>query len=344
MLTRPAVIGLIVVLVAMLPTGCGDEGDAAPRDDASNAAAEVKSPSAAPVELKVVVDGWMRPEVAGLLMAEARGYFQDAGLKVSLGVPWHPRRTVPYVTEKFQDIAVAQLPQVVIAKSGGAPLVVLGSVIAQPTEAMIWSRSSKISSVADLKGKTVAYPGIPYQKKFLQTVLEQAGLTLKDVTVDQVAHDLIPALLEHTADAAFGGWENLDGAELRARGARPVMVGVQSLGIPDYEQLVLAARSDLVAEHPEAIDKFVSAVARGTATARQNPGEALQVVEEAVEGDIDATPAGTEAQIKATLPLLSPGDSMDVDRAQALIDWMAEEGMITKSFSADTLLPKRSEE
>jgi putative hydroxymethylpyrimidine transport system substrate-binding protein len=337
--TDRTVVGLIVLLVGMLLTGCGD-GGAAPGDDASNAAAEVKSPSAAPVELKVVVDGWMRPQVAGLLMAEARGYFQDAGLKVSLGVPWHPRRTVPYVTEKFQDIAVAQLPQVVIAKSGGAPLVVLGSVIAQPTEAMIWLRGSKISSVADLEGKTVAFPGIPYQRKFLQKVLGQAGLTLKDVTLDQVAHDLIPALLEHTADAAFGGWENLDGAELKARGAGPVMVGVQSLGIPDYEQLVLAARSDFVAEQPEAIEKFMSAVARGTDAARQHPGEAFKVVEEAVEGDIDSTSAGTEAQIRATLPLLSPGDPMDPGKAQSLIGWMAEEEMITKSFSADALLPK----
>jgi putative hydroxymethylpyrimidine transport system substrate-binding protein len=334
-LTSPAVVGVIAAGVAMLLAGCAG---GASRDEASNVAVESKAPSAAPLELKVVVDGWMRPELAGLLMAEARGYFEDAGLKVSMGVPWHPRRTVPYVTEKFQDIAVAQEPQVVVAKSGGAPLVILGSLISHPTEAMIWPRSSKIGSVADLKGKTIAFPGIPYQRKFLEKVLEQAGLTLKDVTLDQVAHDLIPALLEHKADAAFGGWENLDGAELRARGAEPVMVGVRSLGIPDYEQLVVAARSDFVAAHREAMEKFMSAVARGTAAARQHPGEALKVVEEVVEGDIDATPAGTAAQIKATLPLLSPGDPMDLDRAQALVDWMADEGMIAKSFPADELL------
>lgn len=329
------------MLVSMLLPGCGS--DAAPGDEASNVAAEGRPPSAAPLELKVVVDGWMRPELAGLLMAEARGYFEDEGLDVWLGVPWHPRRTVSYVTEKFNDIAVAPQPQVVVAKSGGAPLVILGSLIPHPTEAMIWPRSSKIGSVADLKGRTIAYPGIPYQRKFLEKVLEQAGLTLKDVTLDQVAYELIPALLKHTADAAFGGWENLDGAELRARGAEPVMAGVQSLGIPDYEQLVVAARSDFVAEHPEAIEKFMSAITRGTAAARQHPGEALKAVEEVVEGDIDATPAGTKAELKATLPLLSPGDPMDLDRAQALIDWMAREGMIARSFSADALLPKGAE-
>ncbi|HYQ77601.1 MAG TPA: ABC transporter substrate-binding protein [Solirubrobacterales bacterium] len=330
----------IAVVVAVLLAGCGAAGDGTPRDGATNAAAEADSQSAAPLELKVVVDGWMRPEVAGLLMAEARGYFREAGLKVSLGVPWHPRRAVPYMTEKFLDIAVAQEPQVVIAKSSGAPLVILGSLIAQPTEAMIWLRGSRISSVADLKGKTVAYPGIPYQKKFLQKALEHAGLTLKDVNLDQVGYELIPTLLKHTADAAFGGWENLDGAELEARGAEPVMTGVRSLGIQDYEQLVVAARSDFVAQHPEAIEGFMSAVARGTATAQQHPREALKVVEEAVEGDIDATRAGTEAQIKATLPLLAPGDPMDLDRAQSLIDWMAKEKMIAKPFSADTLLPE----
>ena len=35
---------------------------------------------------------------------------------------------------------------------------------------MIWLRGSGIESVADLKGKTIAYPGIPFQKDFLAAI------------------------------------------------------------------------------------------------------------------------------------------------------------------------------
>jgi ABC-type nitrate/sulfonate/bicarbonate transport system substrate-binding protein len=281
----------------------------------------------------------MGAATAGLLTAAARGYFDDVGLNVWLGTAWQSSAAVPQVVEETDDLGVVRLPQAILAKGKGAPVVVLGSIISQPTEAMIWLRRAKIGSVSDLVGKTIAIPGVQYQEEFLGNVLGQAGLTLEDVTLDRVPYRLVRALLDGSADATFGGLGNLEGAELRAQGARPTVVGVRSLGIPDYEPLVLIARSDLVADHPEAIRRFMSAVAHGTATAQWHPGAAAKAVAESTEKDPESTAAGTRAQLEATLPLLSPGDPLDLHRTQSLIDWMEKEGMLTKSFPADALLP-----
>jgi putative hydroxymethylpyrimidine transport system substrate-binding protein len=326
-----------VALVALLLGGCGGAGNGQPQDERANAAAVSRSD--APLELKVSLDGWMGAATAGLLTAEARGYFDDAGLNVWLGTAYEPRAAVPQVLEETDDLGVVRLPQAILAKSKGAPVVVLGSVIAQPTEAMIWLRSAKIGSVSDLEGKTIAIPGDQYQEEFLRSVLAQAGLTLRDVTLDRAAYRLVPALLDGSADATFGGSGNLEGAELEAEGARSTVVGFRSLGIPDYEPLILIARANLVAEHPEEIREFMAAVARGTTTAQWHSDAAAKAVAESAEKDPEVTEAGMQAQLDATLPLLSPGDSLDLDRTQSLIDWMEKEGMLTQSFPADALVP-----
>jgi putative hydroxymethylpyrimidine transport system substrate-binding protein len=329
----------IAVLAAAFLVGCGGSGDAAPQGGSPEG---TQARSDAPPELKLSADGWLRAEAAGLATAEAQGYFEDGGLDVWLGVPHHPSRTIPYVLGGTVDLGIAQLPQAVIARSAGAPIVVLGSIIPEPTDALISLRSAKIDSVADLEGKTVAIPGLQYQERLLESALERKGLTLKDVALERVGHDVVPALLEGSADAIFGGLANLEGEELRVRGAKPVIVGARSLGIPDYDQLVLVTRARLVEEKPEAIEAFMSAVAKGTALAQRDPKAAFEAVELTAEGDYSATPAITRSQLEATLPLLSPGAPMDLDRAQSLIDWMEQEGMLAKAFSADTLLPEGS--
>jgi ABC-type nitrate/sulfonate/bicarbonate transport system substrate-binding protein len=72
---------------------------------------------------------------------------------------------------------------------------------------------------------------------------------------------LVSALLSGRADAIFGGSWNVEGIELESRGAEPVITRIQDLGIPDYEELVMVARSDLVADDPRLIRDFMSAVA-----------------------------------------------------------------------------------
>ena len=41
----------------------------------------------------------------------------------------------------------------------------------------MWLPDSGIEEISDLKGKTIAYPGVPFQKDFLEYILEGAGLS-----------------------------------------------------------------------------------------------------------------------------------------------------------------------
>jgi putative hydroxymethylpyrimidine transport system substrate-binding protein len=285
----------------------------------------------------VTLNGHEGPENVGVLMAQKQGYFADAGLSVSVFSPVLPGRPVQYVTTRQDDLGITQEPQLVLAKEKDAPVIAVGSLVSQPTGSMIWLKRSNIDGVADLKGRTVAIPGVPFQEDFLKSALAGYGLTLDDVEVKSVGYGLVPALVSGRADATFGGSWNLEGAELESRGLKPVVIRPRTLGLSSYDELMVIARPDLVAKQPDVIRDFMAAVIRGNAAAIEDPAAAVEAIEEADLGGPESSRKTLEAKVAATLPLLSKSGYMYSEEAIRLVDWMHEQGMI-KGFPTPAML------
>lgn len=322
------------VILAVLVAGCGGSTETAGSTKTAAALAEVPP---LPAEIKVSLNGRVGAENVGLLMADELGYFEDVGLKVFLGAPAIRANTTFYVVTRMDELGLAPMPQIAIARENELPIVAVGSVVPQPTAAVIWLKGSGIRTMADLKGKKIAVSGVPFQRDLLQIVLEKAGLAPEDVEIEQVGYRLVPALLKGEADAIFGS-PNVDGVALETQGAEPVVKPVQDFGVPAYEELAVITREDRAAADPEAIRAFMSAVARGTAAAIKHPKAAAKMIVKAPESDPRATLGETEAQLKATLPLLSRTGHLDSGQATGFLDWMHEEGLIRRSMPASELL------
>jgi len=289
------------------------------------------------VPLRVTLDGWDRPETAGILMAQKLGYFADANLEVTTFRPATPSRPVEYVVDGTDDIGISHQPQVVLAKEKGAPIVAVGSLISQPTIAMIWLDKSKIHDVADLKGKTIGIPGLSFQELFLRSFLSRGGLTLRDVKVKRVWYNAVPRLVEGRVDAIFGVNSNAEGVRLKMRGLHPVITSFAALGFPAYDELVVIVRSDRLTEDPLAFRALMSAIARGTAAAMEDPDKMVAVLEQEVNANPERSRRETEAEVEATLPRLSGVDPIDSGQARELIEWMHGEGMIKRTWPASKL-------
>lgn len=303
----------------------------------AKAKAAEKCPDTSGRNLNVGLDEWETPEIAGILMATERGDFADLGLKVNAFIAVSPLAVIPYVVEGIDAIGVSHEPEVVLAKEEGAPIVILGSLISQPTAAMIWLQRSKIDGIADLKGKTIGIPGLLFQEKFLKKALAQGGLTPSDVKIKIVKNELVPELISGHVDAIFGR-SNLQGAELEARGLKPVITRVQELGIPAYDELVLIAQAACVSKRPRMFSHFMLALARGTAAAVKNPLGAAQAVKSDEESNPETSREALKAQLRATLPLLAKGGDVSRPQAHALEVWMYDEGMVQRRFPLGSLL------
>jgi putative hydroxymethylpyrimidine transport system substrate-binding protein len=283
-------------------------------------------------EFSVALDWYANPDHAGFFVAQDRGYFEDAGLDVSLDSPTDPSLPIKLVAAGKADLAISYEPEVLLARQQGLDVVSVATVVGVPLTSMIWLKKSKIRNVAGLKGKTISTAGIPYQDAYLRTILERAGLTESDVKKVGVGQGLLPSIVSGRAQATLGPFWNIEGVDLKLSGQNPVINPVDRLGVPTYSEMVLVAKGSRVDEDPESIELFLKALERGTNEAVAMPNMATETVIAANKALDRKT---TAAQMKVTLPLLAqnngnkPFGYMDTARWQTFIDWAVEKEVLT---------------
>ncbi len=291
--------------------------------------------------LSLTLDFYPNPDHAGVYMAQKLGYFEEAGLDVSINSPADPAAPLKLLAAGRTDLAISYEPEVVLAHDQGLGLVAIAAIVNRPLTSMIWLQKSGIKSVAGLKGKTVAYAGIPYQEAFLKTILARAQLTPADVKAVNVGFGLLPALVGGSAEAMLGGYSNVEGVDLHERGKQPVVTPVDELGVPTYDELVLVANRKKLEEDPEKYRLFIAALERGTDAAVAQPQAATKALLEANDG---LEPKLTEAEMTATLPLLGarvegqPYGYMDPAEWDTFSGWMRDNGLIETLPTAPELL------
>jgi putative hydroxymethylpyrimidine transport system substrate-binding protein len=314
---------LALVALAAVGAGCGEKEERR---------------GGAPVPFDVALDFYVNPDHAGLFTALERGYFDEAGLDVRARVPSDPSAPVRQVAAGRADVAISYEPEVLLAHDQGLPVIAIAALVPRPLTSLISLPEAGIAKPGDLADKTIATAGIPYQRDFLEAILDEEGLSIDDVEQVDVGLGLLPAVLSGQADAMLGGYRNVEGVDLAERGRDPRVVPVDRLGIPTYDELVVVANSNRVAEDPELLRLFIAALERGTRDAIRDPAAATEAVLAAGEG---LDPQLTRAQIAATLPLLRrerksrPYGYMDGREWEELAGFFADRGLITALPDAD---------
>ena len=211
-----------------------------------------------------MLDFFVNPDHAGIYSALDNGHFEEAGLDVKPRVPSDPSAPIKLVAAGEADLAVSYAPEVLLARDQGLPVVAVASIVSEPLTSLISLPDAGIADPADLRGKTIATAGIPYQDAFMGRILRDARVPEDEVEQVSVGLGLEQAVLSGKADAMLGGFRNIEGVSLEERGENPRVVPVDELGIPTYDELVLVASEEAVEDDPEPIRLFIAALERGT--------------------------------------------------------------------------------
>ena len=218
------------------------------------------------------------------------------------------------------DLAISYEPELLLARDAGAEnLVSVAALVQTPLTSVIALPDAGIHSAADLAGKKVATAGIPYQTAYLQTILAKAGKDPNSAKPINVSFNLIPAILTKKADATLGAFWNYEGVDLDRRGKNPVILKMDQLGVPTYNELILVAkRESLDTAGASRLRRFLSATAAGTRLLRQDPSvgvNALLKADKSLDRGLQA------ASVDATLPVFFPADTSKPFGYQEVVDW-----------------------
>jgi putative hydroxymethylpyrimidine transport system substrate-binding protein len=319
----------------------GAPADEKPGKELSKPASDPSKPARESTYLSVTLAGRQGPEDGGIEMAYQHGFFDMPGLEVGVASPLTPVRPIRYVVEGTDNIGVSHMPQVALAVEKGMPIVAVGSLLPRPAAAMIWLKRSGIDRVADLRGKTIAIPGLSFQREMLKAILSQAGVSPDEVKIIRVGYGLAPSLISGRADATFGGYGYVEGIELKSRGLEPVITPVTDLGVPPYEEMVWVTRADFAVEHPAAIRNFLAGVRRGNVAARKRPAAAARMLGNSAEAELQLSPKEMREGVRAATPLFSRSGRMSFNRANRFLSWMHDQGLIQRHLSPSALLTNR---
>jgi putative hydroxymethylpyrimidine transport system substrate-binding protein len=285
---------IVAALAALLPAlaACGEKQDTITTGGATRS-------------LTLMLDYLPNPDHVGLYAALADGGFGRAGLRVKVQTPSDPAAPLKLLEAGKVDLAISYEPELLIARDKGAQLVSVGAVAQVPLTSLM-SLKRGIDGPRDLRGGRVGTAGIPYQSAYLQTILQRAGVPVDSVKETNVGFNLVPAMLSKRVVATLGAFWNVEGVQLQRAGRRPHIIRMEQVGVPTYDELILVARKDTLAERGDDVRAFVQALARGYEAARADPAAATDAL---VRAAPDLDPRFALASVKASLPAFFPEDS-----------------------------------
>jgi putative hydroxymethylpyrimidine transport system substrate-binding protein len=226
-------------------------------------------------ELTLVLDWFLNPDHAPIVIAEERGYFADAGLDVTIEEPSDPNTPPKRVAAGKADLAVSYQPQLHMQVDQGLPLVRVGTLVATPLNTVISLQDGPIERLADLEGKTVGYSVGGFEETLLGTMLAESGVRARSVELVNVNFSLSQSLMAGQVDAIVGGFRNFETNQLALEGADARVFYPEEHGVPAYDELIFIARRDRT-EDP-ALRRFMNAVERGVQYVINHPEESWEI-------------------------------------------------------------------
>ena len=335
-LKKVIALGLAASLAVLALTACGEKAESASNDEytqnVSSDSAPAEETTASGAELRIAAQPY--PLYTPIWVAYEEGYLQEEFDKIGAAFTWQEFKSGPLVNEAVAageaDLGfMADLPAI-IAKSSGQPIEVISNVAyGEKGLAVLVKSDSEISSVAELKGKKVAYATGSYAQHLLAVLLDKEGLKLEDVeSINLGAGDQPAALASGEVDAIVI-WEQYI-SQLTSDGTAKVLADGTGVKRGNMITYIL---SDYADQNPEVVKAWIRALNRGNELLKNDPDKAAEAVAE----DFGVTPELMRKIIDnfTYSTELTPDDIAEIT---AVKDFSLEAGIISEDVDISTFI------
>lgn len=219
---------------------------------------------------------------AALYVAEAKGFYKDAGLDVDI-LPGRGSSFAATTVGSGQDtFGIADAAAVVQARAKNVPVVAVASLYQQNGLALLATDKSGISGPAGIKGRNIGiFPGST-TVIFLQSVLKKNGLSMDDIKPVTVRSGTdLPLLLNGSMDAEVSVYSQCLAWQVQHPELKLKFWMMSDLGFstPGY---ALITNETFAKEKPDVVKAFVQATLKGQQYAIDHTDEALDILVAAV--------------------------------------------------------------
>ena len=308
-------------------SGSSDEDD----EEEESAEEEVEEEDAELTPITFVLDWTPNTNHTGVYVAQALGYYEEAGLEVEI-VQGPDDGADAIVASGEADFGVSFRDTMANYLSSGEdalPVTAVAAVIQHNTSGIVSLAEKEIDSPADMCGHTYATWELPIEQGIIQACVEEDGGDFSEVElVPSTVTDEVTALQNDQVDTIWIYWAwagvKCDLAELDTNFFNFADID----DVFDFYTPVIIANNDLIESDPDTVQAFVDATKRGYEYCISDPDSAAEILLEAApELDEDLVYASQEYLADKYQDDAESWGVIDQTRWDAFFTWVSDEGL-----------------
>lgn len=244
----------------------------------------------------------------GLYVAQANGYYEEAGLDVEIVQPTEDGAAL-MVASGAADFGIAcqDTMEPSIVGENALPIKAVAAILQHNTSGIISLKETGIDRPANMAGHNYATWQMPVEQAMIKSIVEQDGGNFEDVEmIPSTVYDVITGL-NSGMDAiwVFYGW---DGVATELKGIETNWLDFGKIDPAfDYYTPLIISNDTYLEEKGDLAKKFLAATAKGYEFAIENPEEAADIL-------LAAAPELDEEIVKASQIWLADQYKAEVDR------------------------------
>lgn len=294
-------------------------------------------------EITLCLDWTPNTNHTGFYVAQAMGYFEEAGLSVRIVQPPEDGATASCAAGQVEFAITAQdTLAAAFARENPLEVTAVAALLQHNTSGIIARAGEGMDTPAGLEGHLYSTWNSPIELAMMERVVEADGGDFANVNlIPNSIVDEAGALLEHQTDAiwVYYGWS---GISARLRGLEFDYFYFKDIDpVFDYYTPVIIASNEFLEERGDTARAFLSAAARGYEYAMENPEEAAQIL---IDGDTTGSLAGSEELVTESQRWMAEQYKAEVERWgymdparwNAFYSWLGENGLVETAIPEDT--------
>lgn len=339
---------LLALVLALSLFACAKSDDketttAADGSETTAAGETLKTDKDGLKEITVSLDYTPNTNHTGMYVADAKGYYKDAGLKVTIVQP--PANGAELMCAAGQaQFAVSYQDTIAASFASDTPIEVtaVAAILQHNTSGIISRKGEGIDRPKGLEGKTYSTWDSPIEQAMLKYVMEKDGGDFSKVNlIPYNVEDDAAALMHKDTDAIwiYYGWAGV-AAELK--GLEFDYFDFISIdNVFDYYTPMIIANNDFLKNDPETAKAFLAATKKGYEFAIENPEESAQIL---IDGDTTGSLKGSEKLVTESQKWISKQYKADADewgvfdanRWDNFYKWLSDNKLVEKRLEKGT--------
>lgn len=287
-------------------------------------------------KLTVVLDWLPNTNHTGLYVAQKLGYFDEAGLEVSIQQPPEDGAEALVASGKAQfGVSVQENMASALTSDAPLPITAVAAILQHNTSGIVSLKEKGIDSPKKMEGHLYACWDTPIEQAILKSVMQKDGGNFENLNqVPSTVTDTIAAL-QSDIDMVwiYYAW---DGVATKVKGIDTNYFEFRDIDPAlDYYTPFLIANNSFLEEQPEAAQAFLAAARKGYEYCIQNPEASADILCELVP-EIDHEIAVESQKYLAGQYQAEAAQwgVFDLGRWDTFFAWLYDNGVITRQLPA----------